>query len=234
MYPLHWRPASTVLIQLAFSRETLVWRASNLVPYGLAWRTGQDWGYFWLHWAKFNQTFLAPHGVFIPGTRHGEDWCYAGDIIACGNWLKVETHGPIWESLIQRVCKGNSNNLCVWKQFPARCFYWASGFADGFWLLRWDILSTQLISASFSVVSDSLEPDGLWPARLLCALNSPGKNTGVGSHFLLQGIFPTQGLNPSLLHYRQILYCLSHQGSPYSTQQSIWHITPSMVSCEPW
>ena len=44
--------------------------------------------------------------------------------------------------------------------------------------------------------------------------DSPGKNTGVGSHTLLQGIFPTQGLNPGLLHCRQILYHLSHQGSP--------------------
>ena len=42
----------------------------------------------------------------------------------------------------------------------------------------------------------------------------PGKNTGVGCHFLLQGIFPTQGLDPGLLHCRQILYHLSHQGSP--------------------
>ena len=40
-----------------------------------------------------------------------------------------------------------------------------------------------------------------------------GKNTGVGCHSLLQGIFPTQGLNLALLHYRQILYCLSPQGS---------------------
>ena len=38
---------------------------------------------------------------------------------------------------------------------------------------------------------------------------------GVGCHFLLQGIFPTQGSNPGLLHCRQILYHLSHQGSPY-------------------
>ena len=45
--------------------------------------------------------------------------------------------------------------------------------------------------------------------------NSPGKNTGVGCHTLLQGIFLTQGSNPGLLHCRQILYCLSHQGSPY-------------------
>ena len=36
----------------------------------------------------------------------------------------------------------------------------------------------------------------------------------MGCHFLLQGIFPTQGLNPSLLHCRQMLYCLSHQWSP--------------------
>ena len=42
----------------------------------------------------------------------------------------------------------------------------------------------------------------------------PGKSTGVGCHFLLQGIFPTQGLNPGLPHCRQMLYHLSHQGSP--------------------
>ena len=44
--------------------------------------------------------------------------------------------------------------------------------------------------------------------------DSPGKNTGVGCHALLQGIFPTQGSNPGLLHWRRILYWLSHQGSP--------------------
>ena len=54
---------------------------------------------------------------------------------------------------------------------------------------------------------------GLEPARLLCPWNSPGKNTGAGCHFLLQGIFPTQGSNLGLLNYRQILYHLVHQGS---------------------
>ena len=44
--------------------------------------------------------------------------------------------------------------------------------------------------------------------------HSPSKNTGAGCHALLQGIFPTQGLNPHLLHWRQILYPLSHLGSP--------------------
>ena len=43
----------------------------------------------------------------------------------------------------------------------------------------------------------------------------PGQSTGAGCHFLLQGIFPSQGSNPGLPHYRQTLYCLSHQGSHY-------------------
>ena len=60
----------------------------------------------------------------------------------------------------------------------------------------------------------TLWPHGLQPARLLCPWGSPGKSTGVGCHALLQGIFPTQGLNPGLPHCRWILYHLSHQGSP--------------------
>ena len=54
--------------------------------------------------------------------------------------------------------------------------------------------------------------------------NSPGHNTGVGSCFLLQGIFPTQGSNPGLPHCRRILYQLSHKGGPLLTQVCIKHI----------
>ena len=54
-----------------------------------------------------------------------------------------------------------------------------------------------------SVVSDSVQPYGLQPARLLCPWHSPGKDAGVGCHALLQGIFPIQGSNPCLL-------CLLH------------------------
>ena len=50
-------------------------------------------------------------------------------------------------------------------------------------------------------MSDSLRPYGQQPTRLLCPWNFPGKNTGVSGHFLLQGIFPTQGLNLHLLHF---------------------------------
>ena len=64
-------------------------------------------------------------------------------------------------------------------------------------------------SKGHSVMSDSLRPHGLYSP-----LNSPGQNTGVGSLSLLQGIFPTQGLNPDLPHCRRILYQLNHKGSP--------------------
>ena len=67
---------------------------------------------------------------------------------------------------------------------------------------------------SRSVMSDSLLPHGLWPTRILCPWESPGKNTGVGCHALLQGIFPTQGSNPDLPHCRWIFYQLSHEGVP--------------------
>ena len=77
------------------------------------------------------------------------------------------------------------------------------------WCRKWTV-----VKVSHSVVSDSLQPRGLWPARILCPWGSPGKNTGVGSYSLLQGIFPTQGSNPGLWSCRQILYCLSHQRSP--------------------
>ena len=56
------------------------------------------------------------------------------------------------------------------------------------------------------VVSDSLQPQGLQPARLLCPWDSPGKHTGVGSHALLQRSFLTHESNQDPLHYRQILY----------------------------
>ena len=57
-----------------------------------------------------------------------------------------------------------------------------------------------------SVLFNSLWHFGLQPTRLFCPWNYPGKNTGVGCHPLLQRIFPTQGLNSGLLHWRRILY----------------------------
>ena len=71
---------------------------------------------------------------------------------------------------------------------------------------------------SRSVVTDSLRPHGLQPASLLCPWNSPGRNTGEGCHFFLQGIFQTQGSNSHLLHllhWQVDSLPLSYLGSPW-------------------
>ena len=67
---------------------------------------------------------------------------------------------------------------------------------------------------------DSLRPHGRQPTRLLCPWDFPGKDTGVGCHFLLQGIFPTQGLNLGLPHCKQILYWVSYKESPLMQSSS--------------
>ena len=87
-------------------------------------------------------------------------------------------------------------------------------------------------SANYSVVSYSLRLYGLYLTRLLCPWNSPSKKSGVGCHSL-QGIFLTQGSNPDLPHCRQILYCLSHQGSPnhWKRLDTCICVTKSLQSC---
>ena len=72
-----------------------------------------------------------------------------------------------------------------------------------------------------SVTSDSLQPRGLKPSRLLCPWSFPGENTGVGCHFLLQGIFPTQGLNLCLLHWQADSSPPRRLGSPEDITSSL-------------
>ena len=125
-----------------------------------------------------------------------------------------------------------------WAATPKEC---AFGLKDEGTPKMLTTAGCQLVTcASRSVVFDSLRPHGLEPTRLLCPWDSPGQNTGVGGHSLLQGIFPTQGLNLGLLHCRQIPYRLSHQGSPgcqpttlLSGRRSLWPILDRMVGF-PW
>ena len=63
---------------------------------------------------------------------------------------------------------------------------------------------------SHPVMSDSANPMDCSPPGFSVHGDSPGKNIGVGCHALLQGIFPTHGLNPGLPHCRRILHGLSH------------------------
>ena len=91
-------------------------------------------------------------------------------------------------------------------------------------------------------MSDSLWHSGLPSTRLLNPWDSPGKYIGVSCHVLLQGIFPNQGLNPGLPHCRQILYCLSYQGSLKSSSPALkkgpllsdWSLGPPFISQSLW
>ena len=77
------------------------------------------------------------------------------------------------------------------------------------------------------VVSNSLQPHGLKFTRLLCPWDSPDKNTGVDGHFLLQGIFPTQGLNAHLhlLRWQEGSLPLCYLGSLFK-HKTWYHKTP--------
>ena len=84
-------------------------------------------------------------------------------------------------------------------------------------------------------VSSLVMSDSLWPYGPLSLWNSPGKNTGVGCHSILQGIFATQGSNPGCLHCRQILYCLSHQASPLTLLVvCVWVTQSCPTLATPW
>ena len=88
-----------------------------------------------------------------------------------------------------------------------------------------------------SGASSSLRPHGLQPARPLRPWESPGKTTGAGGHALLQGILPTQGSNPHLLHWQLDSLPLSHRGSSMecasarkeneTTRTQLERVTPS-------
>ena len=145
-----------------------------------------------------------------------------------------------WESFFFFGCTGPSFS-CVGSLLPRvglpSCDTWAlecmgsvvlaGGLVALWWMRVWlhdqgstlSPLHWRMWWKSLSVLSDSL-----WPHGLCSPWNSLGQNTGVGSCFLLQGIFPTQGSNPGLPHCRQILYQLSHKWILYhwTTRQVLW------------
>ena len=106
----------------------------------------------------------------------------------------------------------NTLNCKIWT-LPLSVLFWVSWkvFMVPFAFLTEKDLLWLHVCESCSVMSDSL-----WPHGLYSPWNSLDQNTRVGSLSLLQGIFPTQGSNPGLLHCRQILYQLNHKGSHLS------------------
>ena len=81
-------------------------------------------------------------------------------------------------------------------------------------------------SCECSVVSDSLPAHGLWPTSLLCPWNFPGSNTGMGTYFLLQGIYSIQGLNPCLLR----LLHWQADSLPLITWEASYHISGHRIT----
>ena len=142
------------------------------------------------------------------------------------------------ESIVSTIIERQSLNLIYlskssgWIHFfswlQKKLYVWAEKSMS-----HW-VMKMKSESVSCSVVYDSLQPHGLYSPQ-----NSPGQNTGVGSLSLLQGLFSTQGLNPGIPDCGQILYQLSHKGSPRtlewvaypSSRRSSWPRNWTTVSC---
>ena len=105
----------------------------------------------------------------------GAWWATVHGVAKSQTWLSICTSSTHHQDIKQKnfLCKNTSVSLIVM-----------------FYIIK------KVESESHSVVSDSLQPHGLQPTKLLCPWNSPGQNTGVGRRSLLQGIFPTRGIKP--------------------------------------
>ena len=124
----------------------------------------------------------------------------------------------------QQVIRSHSL-MTIGKGYILSCMLFIFNMTSTSHLLR--VLGVPYV-LSHSVLSNSLHPYGLQPSRLLCPWNFPGKDTGVGFHSLLQGIFQTQGSNLGLLHCRQIPYHLSSPGKPIrgrDQDEFLWCLT---------
>ena len=114
-----------------------------------------------------------------------------------------------WEALAKDICQ----QIVTWKDVP-----------------------TSYVIVLLAQSSLTLHNPWTVLTRLFCPWDFPGKNTWVVCHSLLQRIFLVQGLNPSILYCRQILYCLSHQGSPHMTFSSVQFSSVSRscpILCDP-
>ena len=125
----------------------------------------------------------------------------------CENWTMKKAEHWIdafelwcWRRFLRVPWTAKRSNQSILKEinpeYSLEGLYWS-------WKWKW----------SRSVVLGSLRPHELGPTRILHPWDFPGKSIGAGCHFLLQGIFLTQGLNSGLPHCRQMLYHLSHQAT---------------------
>ena len=152
----------------------------------------------WVFWATEDKSWLGWEGTHLsisPRTPNRTLNLFWHEIfLAAGGFYSLpEVH--LWGSWLEKLSK------CFQANFFPRISQMYTAFSH-------DRCHCQ---RRCSIMSDSLRSTRLCSTRLLHSWNFPGKSTRVGCHFLLQGIFPTWGLNPGLPHCRQMLYRLSYQ-----------------------
>ena len=160
-----------------------------------------------MHWRRKWQ----PTPVFLPGESQG--W---GSLVGCRLWGHTEL--DTLKQLSSSSSSRGHNGLPQWLRQQRIYLQCRKHRFDPWvgkipwrreWLLTPIFLAGefygQCMQSHFSCVQLFVTLWTVYTARLLCPWDFPGRNTGVGSHSLLQGIFPTQGSNPNLLHCRQSL-----------------------------
>ena len=172
-----------------------------------------------MHWRRQWQ----PTPVFLPGESQGR-WCLMG----CRLWGHTEsdTTGATQQQQQSRqvTVSGTLYPFVYEEKYKVLLFLKKEGGLQNFnKVIIYSCLNffcnhlepievILLLLFSCSVMSNSLRLHGLQPTRLLFPWVFPGKNPGVGCHFLLQGIFSTQGLNPHLLRWQAYSLPVSPQG----------------------
>ena len=137
-----------------------------------------------------------PTPVLLPGKSHGQR-----NLVGCSPWGR-------WESDMTEQLHFHFSLSCIGEENgnPLQCSCLENPRDRGaWWAAVYGVAQSRTRLKRLSSSSSS---------RLLCPWDFPGKNTGVGCYFLLQGIFPTLGSNLCLLHWQAVSLPLSHQGSP--------------------
>ena len=143
----------------------------------------------------------------------GSGWGLFLSSQASGNWLAHVCYNRPWRwrgrqgqglmpscwRFLGQVAPTSRDDLCYRATLPGVPSFWGQPVKVKVKLLS----RVRLFATPWTVTC----------IRLLRPQDFLGKSTGVGCHFLLSGLFPTQGSNPGLPHCRQTLYCLSHQGN---------------------
>ena len=135
---------------------------------------------------------------------------WLSDLCASWNWLSRAGESVFTSPKIMWLCRKS-----LWREKRPTIYprLWESHQKPSLCMCVAQLVCVSLYVLVAQLCPTLCDPHGLQPTRLLCPWDFPGKDTGVGCHFLLQGIFPTQGLNLGLLHRKQILYHLSYEGN---------------------